>query len=205
MPRSARGRNEPRPPTCSPPIGEEAATNKERRNGCGLPQRSGTLPLLPPACQVTLYAKENTNVIVEITNVFANEDSITNVNSFGDRLRHARKLRGLSQAELARACGISQGAIGNYETDSRRNAKDIFRLADVLGVEAAWLAMGTGPMHRRHRPSNTVAEDPAKQDPPLWPFPDIDPDRIWALTSDQRDVLSEALAGILKAMENSPK
>ena len=140
-------------------------------------------------------------MIVEITNVLRFPHSITNVNTFGDRLRQARKLRGYTQAELARACGISQGAIGNYETDSRRNAKDIFKLAEVLEVEAAWLAMGTGPM--RSKTAAAVAEGQPAEETTVWPFPDIDPERVWALTSDQRDMLSNALAIMLKAMEKN--
>ncbi|MFA7475844.1 MAG: helix-turn-helix transcriptional regulator, partial [Castellaniella sp.] len=35
--------------------------------------------------------------------------------TFAERLRHARLLRGLSQETLARACGLSQSAISSYE------------------------------------------------------------------------------------------
>ena len=132
-----------------------------------------------------------------ITNVFVFARSITFVNTFGTRLRHARTLRQLTQKELARACGLSQGAIGNYESDSRRSPKDIFRLAEVLKVEPAWLAMGTGPMAQASvppladRPSNTP-----------WPFPGIDPVRIWALSAQQRQLLEQTLSGMIAALEN---
>lgn len=135
-------------------------------------------------------------MIVVITNVWTFPRPITYVNTFGNRLRHVRTLRKLTQAELARACGLSQGAIGNYESDSRRSAKDVFRIAEVLEVEPAWLAMGTGPMERSGMPhvSDHVA-------PPPWPFPGLDPDRIWALSPDQRQMLAAALAGMVAAME----
>src|SRR5690606_37191758 len=103
-------------------------------------------------------------VIVVITNVFAFHRPITNVNTFGNRLRYARSLRRLTQAELARACGLSQGAIGNYEADSRRSAKEIFRIAEALDVSAAWLAMGTGPMEVQE-PARVAEGQPSQKGP----------------------------------------
>ncbi len=153
---------------------------------------------MPPNPIIRLYARKITFVIVVITNVMEIPRPITNVNTLGSRLRHARTLRRLTQAELARACGLSQGAIGNYEADSRRSAKDVFRLAEVLGVEPAWLAMGTGPMERR--PSHHVADEAG---PPPWPFPGIDPARIWALSAEQRRMLAKALEGMVASLEGA--
>jgi transcriptional regulator with XRE-family HTH domain len=139
-------------------------------------------------------------VIVVITNVLAFPRPITFVNTFGNRLRHVRMLRKLTQAELARACGLSQGAIGNYESDSRRNAKDVFRIAEALEVEPAWLAMGTGPMERATAPH---VADSTRHTMTHWPFPGIEPSRIWALSADQRQMLAAALVGMVSAMEDS--
>ena len=144
-----------------------------------------------------LYVNSLTYVIVVITNVFDFSRSITNVNTFGDRLRHVRTLRRLTQAELARACGLSQGAIGNYEANSRHSAKKVFRIAEVLNVNVAWLAMGTGPMEPQETPQ--ILED---RHIGAWPFPEIDPARLWALSAQQRQVLANALAGMIAAMED---
>lgn len=144
----------------------------------------------------SLYNNKLTTVIKVITNVFDFARSITYVNTFGSRLRRARMMRNLTQAELARACGLSQGAIGNYEADSRRSAKNIFRIADVLGVEPAWLAMGTGPMER---PAPALLEDASGQI--TWPFDGLDPRRIWALSAEQRQMLTNALRGMVAALE----
>lgn len=150
-----------------------------------------------PATPTTLYAKQNTYVIVDITNVLRFPRSITYVNTFGNRLRRARKLRKLTQAQLAQACGLSQGAIGNYEADSRRSAKEIFRIAEVLEVEPAWLAMGTGPMERQSAPQISEGSSSAG----AWPFPNLDPARIWALSAEQRLALGDALSAMVAAME----
>jgi len=140
-------------------------------------------------------------VIAIITNVFVFHRSITFVNTFGNRLRHARTLRKLTQGELARACGLSQGAIGNYESDRRRSAKEVFRLAEALNVSAAWLAMGSGPMEPPRAP--LVAEiDHAAMAAATWPFPGVDPARIWALSAEQRQVLAHALSGMIAAMDD---
>lgn len=122
--------------------------------------------------------------------VFDCAGPITLVNNFGSRLRHVRLLRRLTQKALAEACGLSQGTIGNYETDSRRNPKDIFRIADALRIRPAWLARGTGPMELEsmqrvgHLFSGAV-----------WPFPDVDPARIRALTAQQRKILEKNTFG----------
>jgi len=64
--------------------------------------------------------------------------------SFGERLRKARENAGLSQRELAQACGLgdaAQGRIGNYEGGLREPTLDVIdRMAVVLGVSAAELA-----------------------------------------------------------------
>ena len=137
-------------------------------------------------------------MIADITNVFAFARSITFVNTFGTRLRHARTLRRLTQKELARACGLSQGAIGNYETDSRRSPKDVFRIAEALAVEPAWLAMGTGPMELQA--AGKVADHPYPET--VWPFPEIEPARVWALTPQQRELLAKTLSVMITALEN---
>ena len=124
---------------------------------------------------------------------------------FADRLRHARTLRGLSQSKLARACGLSQGAISNYESASRKAAKDIFRLADVLKVNAAWLGTGQGPMEPApaepppvysYRISETGLP-PASQG--LWPFPGISSADFWALSPRERQVIEETVLSLLQS------
>jgi transcriptional regulator with XRE-family HTH domain len=63
--------------------------------------------------------------------------------SIGDRLRYARKLRGLNQAGLAERVGVSQPSVANWESgvhDPRRVM--LAKIADVLGVSPEWLASG---------------------------------------------------------------
>ncbi len=63
--------------------------------------------------------------------------------SIGERVKHARKSRGLSQTDLAQRVGVSQPAIANWETglhDPRRLM--LAKLAVALDYPLDWLAAG---------------------------------------------------------------
>ena len=57
-----------------------------------------------------------------------------------ERLKHARKMAGMSQQELADKCVISRPSITAYEKDLREpDARVLKRMAGALGVSANWL------------------------------------------------------------------
>ena len=61
----------------------------------------------------------------------------------GERIKQARKSRGLSQVDLARRIGVSQPAIANWESgihDPRRLT--LAKLAETLDAPLDWLAAG---------------------------------------------------------------
>ncbi len=63
--------------------------------------------------------------------------------SIGERIRQARKARGLSQADLAKRLGVSQPSVANWESgvhDPRRLV--LAKLADSLQTPLDWLAAG---------------------------------------------------------------
>lgn len=64
------------------------------------------------------------------------------------RLRHARKLRELTQDELAKASGIKQASISDLERGESRSFRGttLVSLAQSLKVNPAWLAEGKGAM-----------------------------------------------------------
>lgn len=131
------------------------------------------------------------------------------MNLFAERLRRTRVLRKLSQAALAQACGLSQSAIANYENGSRKMAKDIFRLAEVLAVNPTWLALGTGPMEaipkigQQTHSSYLVNESSSPQQLALWPFPGISPDEYWSLPADVRAIIESTLSSLVKSLTNN--
>lgn len=67
--------------------------------------------------------------------------------TLGERLRFAREIRGLSQAELAVRAGCSQGAIGNIERNLRDGrGETLINVAEALKVRYKWLKEGQGEM-----------------------------------------------------------
>lgn len=81
-----------------------------------------------------------------LTTVLQEDDAITAVSTFADRLRAEREALGLNQAEFAKRLGCSPGAIGNWEKDTRLPSSDmLMRLAEMLGVREEWLYYGTPP------------------------------------------------------------
>jgi transcriptional regulator with XRE-family HTH domain len=130
------------------------------------------------------------------------------VNHFADRLRHARRLRGLSQAALAKACGLSQGAIANYESKTRQSAKGIFQLAQALQVSPAWLGMGTGPMEVTETPQASQAtyalSDKTKghRQQDVWPFTSATADDFWSLSKEERAVIDKTLGTLIRSLRN---
>ena len=134
-------------------------------------------------------------------------DSITYVNTFADRLQFARHLRSMTQAELARACGISQGAIANYESSSRQFPRAIFQLAAALKVSAQWLAEGVGPMDYEAPAlagtSLSLAERKAPASGFEWPFQNISPEIYWSLSQADRTLVENTLAGLISSLRSN--
>lgn len=55
----------------------------------------------------------------------------------GELIRKYRRMRGMTQAELAEACGLTDSAIRNYELGNRTPGDDqIVGIADALGISS---------------------------------------------------------------------
>ena len=65
----------------------------------------------------------------------------------GDRIKKARKIRGLTQKRLAEELGLSLTAIQYYESGKRTpNNAVVLAIAKVLDVNPHWLLTGEGEM-----------------------------------------------------------
>lgn len=64
--------------------------------------------------------------------------------TFAKRFREARAAAGLTQRQLADACGISDRTVSAWETGVAEGiiAEHLFRAADAMRVDARWLATG---------------------------------------------------------------
>lgn len=80
---------------------------------------------------------------------------------FSERLTEARVRRGLSKAALARAVGISDISVGDFELRGKTPALDTaMRLAHALGVTVGWLCGEDEPA------GATLGKHPGDQPPP---------------------------------------
>lgn len=60
--------------------------------------------------------------------------------SIGQRLKEARIIRQMTQEDLAKAVGVTKGAIGNYETEvSSPKESILIKLMEVLQIDANYL------------------------------------------------------------------
>jgi transcriptional regulator with XRE-family HTH domain len=67
------------------------------------------------------------------------------MDTLAKRLTWARERAKLTQEELAKKAGVSQGTIGNLEAGIRDTARKITSIARALDVDVNWLADGEGP------------------------------------------------------------
>jgi transcriptional regulator with XRE-family HTH domain len=102
-----------------------------------------------------------TLVFFIITIVMGLRASIAAVKTFSDRLRYARKLRGMTQLALARAGGLSQSAIGSYESGQRQSSRALFKLASALRVNPVWLDTGRGGMESADSYRPDASDEPS--------------------------------------------
>jgi transcriptional regulator with XRE-family HTH domain len=64
----------------------------------------------------------------------------------GTRIRALRRARGLTQDDLATACGVSRSAVAQWETDRAGQLRgNITRIAEALGASIEHLLQGAGP------------------------------------------------------------
>lgn len=65
--------------------------------------------------------------------------------TFGERVKRLRELRGLTQSQLAKLAGFShQSAIGNIEAGKREGSRNLASLAAALNVDPYFLETGKG-------------------------------------------------------------
>ena len=65
----------------------------------------------------------------------------------GARIRALRRARGLTQDDLAAACGVSRSAVAQWETDRAGQLRgNITRIADALDASIEHLLQGAGAL-----------------------------------------------------------
>jgi transcriptional regulator with XRE-family HTH domain len=78
------------------------------------------------------------------------EDSeFAQMRAYQERIAHLRRMRGLTQAEMARALGISLDRYKKYEIRSALPIYLIERFARVVGHDIGYIVTGKRPDRRR--------------------------------------------------------
>lgn len=74
----------------------------------------------------------------------------------GARIRAARQARGMTQAELAAAVGVTRSAVAQWETERAGQVRaNLTRIASVLGVSVQFL-LETEHGHAPEQPENAT-------------------------------------------------
>lgn len=102
-------------------------------------------------------------------------------------------MRRLSQAALARRCGLSQGAIASYESGTRKNPAKLLAIATALEVNPWWLSAGQGAM--LPAPSGIPLHDES-----TWPFESISPQLFWSLSLPDRRAAEQMLTTFIESV-----
>jgi transcriptional regulator with XRE-family HTH domain len=70
---------------------------------------------------------------------------LKNIPDLAERLKYIRKIKGLSQIELAELCGTTQQAIQQAEAGKARNPRYLHKMALALDIPSEWLSMNLMP------------------------------------------------------------
>jgi transcriptional regulator with XRE-family HTH domain len=100
------------------------------------------------------------------------------MNTLSERLKKAMQSRGISQAKLAEAAGMSQPSIWKIASGKSQTSKKIVDIARVLGVSPEWLANGSGGMSNTLSPTESSSNH-LITDMSAIPYNDVRTVRIW--------------------------
>lgn len=102
--------------------------------------------------------------------------------TFGDWVRAARRHRNWTQAQLARAMGVTPPNVSHWENLHHRPSHDqLVRISRLTGY----------PLREVGAPID-------------WPLPHVPFQRLAGLAPEQLEALQVVMLSVLKAMENAP-
>jgi phage repressor protein C with HTH and peptisase S24 domain len=91
--------------------------------------------------------------------------------TLAERLKLARKERGLSQKALGELIGVSQAAIQKIEVAKAKDTTKLVELALALNVRPEWLSTGSGDMYSsevKHRHDSTIPPESEWEGVDAW-------------------------------------
>jgi transcriptional regulator with XRE-family HTH domain len=89
--------------------------------------------------------------------------------SMSERLIEAMAASGMSQAALARACGVKPPSVNGWLSGKSKylRGENLLSAASALGVSQQWLATGEGEMRPSHATPNVKFSLPAEDQAPI--------------------------------------
>lgn len=135
-------------------------------NAYEIQKESGVLTANDEALSIRMIVENLSGAIDKLkiteprTEYIASKTEINTQNSFAARLRLALAHSGMTQADLAKQIGVSQGTISSYITGKVKEAGIVRArlMAQALRVSALWLIYGEGEMLLAPNFSNPNAE-----------------------------------------------
>jgi transcriptional regulator with XRE-family HTH domain len=133
------------------------------------------------------------------------------VKTFSQRVRLARMACGWTQKELASASGLTQSAIGNYESGQRVQPPGdaLLRLAEALNVAPLWLSQGDGLMEAGHAPAAHAASSKSTKvseaDAGIWPFEKVSYESYSHLSPSNKHLLESLISTFIESCSSGPK
>jgi transcriptional regulator with XRE-family HTH domain len=136
------------------------------------------------------------------------------VKTFSQRVRLARMACGWTQKELASASGLTQSAIGNYESGQRNQPPGdaLLRLAEALSVTPLWLSQGGGPMdisdagtQAPAKPSKNTSANGGGENSGMWPFEGVGYDSYRRLSSNNKQLLESLVSTFIDSCSQRSK
>lgn len=121
--------------------GDHAANNYHAHMDLCNPLQLGTTMVVIDPCTLSRADKDDGGDKLQ-------HESKNERGTRGERIRHLRQLREMTQVQVAKAVGVTQGAISQLERDqnSAPSAATLLALANALQASPEWIQHGTGPM-----------------------------------------------------------
>lgn len=117
--------------------------------------------------------------------------------TIGERIKDARKQKGLTQAALAEKVTLKRNTIANYEIGIiEPSARSLSDIADVLGLNEEWLKTGNGDMYKKLGPDEELdlifQKVLAGEDPTIKAIIKV----YWSMPDDAKQLLRQAILDI---------
>ncbi len=126
------------------------------------------------------------------------------MNTFGSRLKDARRRAKLTQPVVVKRVGMSQALLSELENDKYPTSGFTTKLAHLYKVNARWLAEGLGP--REVSAAEALGDDEVMD---LWTRYNVADDATRALVQyllgDKKDRRAEWMSSALAAMIDNAK